>query len=90
MSDLRTGDPKDRIKDARKSFLRGGNFLQKIFSRPEKFLTKNECMQLYNTYAITPYYLTLLAISHDFYFDEEGFCEEISLQKKRSLKCKPC
>lgn len=90
MSDLRAGDPLERIESARKVFKRGGDFLQTIFSKDEKFLTKEDCMKLYNTYAIPPFYLTLLAISHDFAFDEEGFCKNILVQKERMLNVKQC
>jgi alanyl-tRNA synthetase len=80
----------DEVKYARKAFHRGGNFLVKIFTKPEKFLTSSECLYIFNTYGIKPRDLLLMAVSHGFEIDEEGFCKLLEEQREQFKNMKQC
>lgn len=80
----------NQIKNAIKSYYRGGPFLVKIFTKPEKILTSNDCMFLFNTYAILPRDVVLMAISHGFEIDEQGFCKLLEEQRERLKNTKQC
>lgn len=63
----------DRFYTAERTFRRGGNFLIRVFTKPEKILSGQECMQLKDTYGIKPEDIYLMARSHGFIIDCDEF-----------------
>jgi alanyl-tRNA synthetase len=78
------------IGKASRSYIRGGNFLIKVFRKDTKILSSEECMHLMNTYGIPPEYVFLMALSHEFTIDTPGFLDLIEEQKEQSKKMKQC
>lgn len=69
----------DKIKNVERFYLvertfrRGGNFLIRIFTKPEKVLMGSECIQLKDTYGLHPEAIYLMAKSHGFEIDYDEF-----------------
>jgi alanyl-tRNA synthetase len=63
----------ERFYTAERIFRRGGNFLVKVFTKPEKVLSGMECMQLKDIYGIDPEDVYLMAKSHGFEIDYDEF-----------------
>ena len=75
---------------AERSYYRGGALLKRLLSKPEKYLSGKEALSIFNTYAIPPYELKLLLMSHGFAFDENEFIRLLIDQKERSKHVIPC
>lgn len=80
------------IKCAYKTFRRGGIFLVDVFKKPEKTLSAEDCMKLKDQYGIRPPEIILLAISHGFSVDDQGFAKLLDEDEKRmeSIKSLAC
>jgi len=76
------------IKCAYRTFTRGGNFLVSVFKKPEKILTAEDCMKLYYQYGIREQQIILLAISHGFSVDDEGFAKLLDEDEERQKSVK--
>ena len=78
-----------KLISAERAYYRGGNLLKQLLSKPEKYLSSEESLSIFNTYGIAPYELKLLLMSHGFEFDENGFIELLMQQKERSKTIRP-
>lgn len=63
----------ERFYTAERTFRRGGNFLVRVFTKPEKVLNGMECMQIKDTYGMRPEDVYLMAKSHGFIIDYDEF-----------------
>ena len=61
------------LQVAERTIWRGGNFLVKVFTKPEKILTGKDCMTLKDTYGIRPQDIIKIAFSHGFEVDKIEF-----------------
>lgn len=77
------------IRCAEKASIRGGDFLQKVFVG-KKHLNGEECLQVFNTYAIHPREVYLMAFSHGCSIDSEDFIRLIVEQDERMRNSKLC
>ncbi len=78
------------INQAVASYVRGGDFLMRVFQKESKNLSGEECLQLMNTYGLPSGCIFLLAISHDFVIDSSKFLSLIAEQKEKSRRCIKC
>ncbi len=77
------------LQVAERTIARGGNFLLKVFTKPEKVLTGQDCMQLKDTYGIRPQDIIKLAFSHGFEVDNIEFSRLLDEDDERSKKIRP-
>jgi len=73
----------ERFYSAERIFRRGGNFLIRIFTKPEKKLMGTECMQLKDTYGFRPEAVYLMAKSHGFEIDYDEFGRLLDEEEKK-------
>ena len=74
----------DIFKYAEKAYFRGGNFLKNLLSKPEKYLTGEEALSIYNIYAMPPRELKILLKSHGFDMDEDKFIQLLKEQQQET------
>ncbi len=83
-------DDLEKIKSAYKAFSRGGDFLQRVFREGKRILSGEDCMYLFNTYAIPPREIILMAISHHFHIEHEEFAKLLGEQREISKNMRQC
>ena len=79
-----------RLIVAEKAYYRGGSQLKMLLSKPEKYLSGQEALSIYNTYGVPPYELKILLMSHGVSFDEDAFIELLNEQNERYKNMKQC
>ena len=77
------------LKCSYRTHLRGGNFLTEVFKKEDKKLTAEDCMKLKDQYGIHKQNVVLMAISHGFLVDDEGFAILLDEEEKRMKSVKP-
>ena len=79
-----------KIDCGKKAYFRGGYMLKNILSKPEKYLSGEDILSIFNTYGIHPRELVLLILSHGCEGDFDRFIELIWKQieiSKDSIQC---
>lgn len=80
----------EQIKNGFRAYYRAGPFIKDVFAKADKTLTPEECMNIYNWYGIRSRDVALLALSHGFELDTEGFARLIDEQEERSKNTIQC
>ncbi len=83
-------DIDNEIKSAYSAYRRGGDYLVKIFTKPEKKITGDECLYLHNTYGINIKNIILMCISHGFQVEYTDFSKLLKIQYEDLKKSKLC
>lgn len=76
---------KQEIEKGHKAYKRGGDFLYRIFHGRKTILDGEECMKIFNMYGIHTRDIVLLAASHGYSIDEDGF-EKLYEEQERAFK----
>lgn len=76
-------DTLERLNSAHRTFLRGGKFIINIFKKEDKTLSGEDCMYLFNSYALSVEAIYLLAISHEFIVNKLEF--DLLLEEQKSM-----
>jgi len=82
--------PEEEIRNkliaGEKTYFRAGSIIKNLTSRPEKFLSGQDILLIYNSYGIEPRQLKILLLSHGCDGDYEEFIKLLVDQKKLSKK----
>ena len=81
-------DDKHKLLCAEKSYFRGGGIMKRILSKPEKYLSGEEILSLFNTYGIGVRELKLLIMSHGCDGDYQEFLKLLDEQRETSKNMK--
>lgn len=82
--DKRINKIKHKLHCGEKQFFRGGSILKNLTSRPEKYLTGEEILSIFNSYGIEPRQLKILLLSHGCDGDYDEFVRLLEEQHERS------
>lgn len=87
--DIQFGSDEWEFLFAERCYYRGGNILKNKLSKPEKILSGQDALDIFNAYGLPPRYLKLMAMSHGFQIDKKEFIRLLEEQKDRFKNMKP-
>ncbi len=73
-----------------KSYIRAGSILKNLVSRPDKYLSGEEILLIFNSYGIPPRELKILLMSHGCDGDYHEFISLLEEQHEKSKRMRQC
>lgn len=81
---------KHKLHCGEKAYFKAGSILKNLTSRPEKSLTGEEILLIYNSYGIEPRQLKILLLSHGCDGDYDEFVKLLEEQNERKKNMRQC